>query len=412
MGRSAPGVKRGTLTAPEYERPDPAMFSHRADKTPFDRAAVFSIDHTIDRIDEFLRAHKIRGRVLQVKHGASATQYILDLESGERCDRLFQREGDLQLALVNDKAVVSDAGGVLSIDLPEAQMSEVTLLDLWEHPLMRAQRSELPVLALGRTADGYPATVDLSKTPHLLIGGATGSGKSVGLASIIQQLMLLYTPSELELTLIDTKRTEFGVFEDVPHLDPGEVLYDANRAGEVIRAIDAERDERNRVLKDYRVQSVANYLEAQRARGTEPQLPFPIRVIVIDEFGDFASKLSTSAVGVERSEQQAVFAALERIASLGRTVAVHLVLATQRPRAELMPTWIRNNFTARLAFHCAEARDSAQILGEGRGEAAQLQEHGDAYLQSESMSVRMRGTFVAADERDRLIEWWRRQGTR
>lgn len=411
MGKGAVGTPRSPRfgVKASYTRPSVADFSHHAPPEVYD---LDEIAATAERIRSFLVSFKIvspgyRNQVIrEAKAGASTIQYVLELEPGVAVQRLKNRVDDLRLHLRDGRAQVS-VSGQLSIDVPKAIMPEITLLDVLKHPKTTAFKGNIP-LVLGRSSDGEPVLVDLVEAPHILIAGASNSGKSVALINIIQQLMLRFTPDELALTLIDAKQTEFTPYAGLPHLDGGHVIVDPHEAATKLAEIDAERQERNAVLAANKVSKMSEYLELCRAKGWTPEIKW--RVVIIDEIDELTSGLNTSMNReTGQSERSLTYGHMTAIARAARTAGVHMVIATQRPKADILPTQMTANFPVRIALFCADARSSAQILGEGHGEAETLQERGDAYVKSESGMVRMRGTWVKNEHRDKLISFWKAQ---
>lgn len=411
MGRSdtdedlRPMLTSGNYKHAAYVLPNPEEFLHRGKAWKYDE--VYSAD-VRERIMEFFKSYKIKARISGAKFGGSAAQYMIKLDPGVELKDLMRRQKDLKIRLNNGHAEISTPGdAAISIDVPEREMPEASLLDLLEHPVTRAHRSELP-LVLGRTTDNVPALIDLTRTPHILVGGATGSGKSVCLNAIIHQLLLRFTPDQLKLTLVDTKKTEFTPFNGVPHLSPEIVVTSPHQAVTLLEEIDAEQAPRNDLLSKRGFKELSEYLKACRASGEEPEYVY--RIVIIDEVADFITALDSQAAkqGI-RSEQDRAFLALERISQTGRTAGIHLIMATQRPKAENLNTQIRSQLTVRIAFHCNDAPSSEQILGRGRTEAASLQGMGDAYVHLDDDEFRMRGAYVREDERNRLIKFWKDQ---
>jgi S-DNA-T family DNA segregation ATPase FtsK/SpoIIIE len=279
----------------------------------------------------------------------------------------------------------------VGIEVPNAQPQLVTLRSILESPL--SQRANHPLtVGLGRDIAGDPVVANIAKMPHVLVAGATGSGKSVCLNAMIISLLYRNAPDSLRLILIDPKRVEMTAFADLPHL-ACPVVHDVTQAQSALKWAVAEMDRRYRLLETARARNIAAFNEMVPL--TE-QLPFV--VIVVDELADLMMLAG-----------QVIEKLVCRIAQLSRAVGIHLVIATQRPDVKVITGTIKANIPTRVAFAVVSQVDSRTIL-DGMG-AERLLGSGDMLFSpiGENVPIRVQGAFVADDEIDRVVQWCRSQ---
>ncbi len=355
------------------------------------------------------REFAVEGTVQQIHPGPVVTTFEYKPDAGIKYSKITSLADDLCLALQSESVRIDRISGksTVGIEIPNRIRETIGLRELLESEEFQASSSKL-TLALGKTIDGAPYMSDLAKMPHLLISGATGSGKSVLLNSIICSVLYKSSPDEVRLILIDPKRIELGVYQDIPHLLTP-VVTDPKKASEVLKWVVWEMECRIKTLASEGVRNIDQYnnilkgsLEAgekKQNENGEPLSLLPNVMVVIDEFADL---MMVSSSDVED--------AVTRLAQMARAVGIHLVLATQRPSVDVITGIIKANFPTRIAFRVASRVDSRTIL-DGNG-AEQLLGRGDMLLlpPGSARLLRLHGPFVSEAELGRLVAFWRREG--
>ncbi len=355
------------------------------------------------------REFAVEGTVQQIHPGPVVTTFEFKPDAGIKYSKITSLADDLCLALQAESVRIDRISGksTVGIEIPNRVRETIGLRELLESEEFQGSSSKL-TLALGKTIDGAPYMSDLARMPHLLIAGATGSGKSVLLNSIICSMLYKSSPDEVRMILIDPKRIELGVYQDIPHLLTP-VVTDPKKASDVLKWVVWEMESRIRMLASEGVRNIDQYnnilkgaVEAgekkENERG-EPLSLLPYVMVVIDELADL---MMISSADVED--------AITRLAQMARAVGIHLVLATQRPSVDVITGIIKANFPARIAFRVATRVDSRTIL-DGNG-AEQLLGRGDMLLlpPGSARLVRLHGPFVSEAEVGRLVAFWRREG--
>ncbi len=355
------------------------------------------------------REFAVEGQVLQIHPGPVVTTFEFKPDAGIKYSKITSLADDLCLALQAESVRIDRISGksTVGIEIPNRVRETIGLRELLESEEFQGSSSKL-TLALGKTIDGAPYMSDLAKMPHLLISGATGSGKSVLLNSLICSILYKSSPDEVRLILIDPKRIELGVYQDIPHLLTP-VVTDPKKASEVLKWVVWEMECRIKMLASEGVRNIDQYNnilkgavdagEKKEDENGEPLRPLPYVMVVIDELADL---MMVSSADVED--------AITRLAQMARAVGIHLVLATQRPSVDVITGIIKANFPARIAFRVASRVDSRTIL-DGNG-AEQLLGRGDMLLlpPGSARLVRLHGPFVSEAEVGRLVAFWRREG--
>ncbi|MDP7470134.1 MAG: DNA translocase FtsK, partial [Dehalococcoidia bacterium] len=315
-----------------------------------------------------------------------------------KVDRITALGNDLALALAAPSIRIEapvPGKSIVGIEVPNSSLGVVPLRTVLESNNFQRMRGRTRLaLALGKGAGGEPEVADLTRMPHILIAGATGSGKSVCINSLICCLALHNTPEELKMVLIDPKRVEFTSFNTLPHLAM-RVIVDREKAVEALRWLAKEMDERYKTLANAGVRNIEDYNRSQR-----PGWPLPYIVLFVDELAD----LMTTAF--EETEKN-----LCRLAQLARATGIHLVVATQRPSVDVITGLIKANFPTRISFALSSQMDSRTILDTGGAE--KLLGRGDMlYLPTDAARPkRLQGCFLSDSEIERLVSFWRRQRT-
>ena len=343
-----------------------------------------------------LQDFEVEGRIVQVSPGPIITSYEFEPAPGVKVSQVVNLADDLALAL--KAASVRIVGpipgrGTVAIEVPNDNHGTVYLREIFVSPEFAESKGKLP-LALGKDVQGQAVVADLTAMPHLLIAGATGSGKSVGLNAMICSILYKATPADVRFLMIDPKRLELSVYEAIPHL-LAPVVTDAKEAAARLRWIVGKMDERYKTLQAKQVRNIEGY---NRAVGPDDRLPY--WVVVVDELADL---MMVSAGDVQTS--------LVRLAQIARAVGIHLIIATQRPSVDVVTGLIKANFPTRIAFQVASKVDSRTVL-DGNG-AEQLLGKGDMIYVPPGANKQMRvhGAWVADDEVKGICEFLRKQGT-
>jgi S-DNA-T family DNA segregation ATPase FtsK/SpoIIIE len=348
----------------------------------------------------------VMGAVSDIHPGPVVTTYEFKPDAGVKYSKIVGLADDLALALEAESIRVDRVSGKgsVGIEIPNETRETIYLREILEAEVFRRSAGRL-TLALGKSVNGDPYVTDLTAMPHLLIAGSTGTGKSVGLNCMIASILYKSTPDEVRLILIDPKRLELGVYEDIPHLLTP-VVTDPKVASNVLKWAVAEMERRIRTLASEGVRNIEqfnNIIKAERratpAPGEEELRPLHYIVIVIDELADL---MMVSSHEVEES--------ITRLAQMARAVGIHLILATQRPSVDVLTGLIKANFPSRISFRVAARVDSRTILDSigaehllGRGDMLFLPP-GSARL------IRIHGALVTEHEVARLAAFLRKAG--
>jgi DNA segregation ATPase FtsK/SpoIIIE, S-DNA-T family len=342
-----------------------------------------------------LQDFEVDGRIVQVSPGPIITSYEFEPAAGIKISRVVNLADDLALALKTSSVRIVGpipGRGTVAIETPNATMATVYLREIFASPDFGDSKGRLP-LALGKDVTGGPVVADLAAMPHLLVAGATGTGKSVGLNAMICSILYKMTPAEVRFLMIDPKRLELSVYEGIPHL-LSPVVTDAKEAAARLRWIVGKMDERYKQLQAKQVRNIEGYNKAVTA---EERLPY--WVVVIDELADL---MMVSAGDVQTS--------LVRLAQLARAIGIHLILATQRPSVDVVTGLIKANFPTRIAFQMASKVDSRTVLDANGAE--QLLGRGDMIFLPPGANKQMRvhGAWLSDDEVKGVCEFLRTQG--
>ena len=353
--------------------------------------------------------------VVAVQPGPVITRFELQLAAGVKVSRISSLVKDLarSLAVISVRVVeVIPGRAVVGIEIPNEDRETVRLREILSTQAYERAESAL-TMALGKDIAGAPMFADLSRMPHLLVAGTTGSGKSVGVNAMLLSLLFKATPEQLRLILIDPKMLELSVYDGIPHLLTP-VVTDMRDAAAALRWCVAEMDRRYQLMAALGVRNLASFnkkVQASRDKGTPIPDPLykggevrelsslPFIVVVVDEFADMMM-----IVGKKVEEL------IARIAQKARASGIHLLLATQRPSVDVITGLIKANIPGRLSFQVSSKIDSRTILDQGGAE--QLLGHGDMLFlpPGTSLPVRIHGAFVSDDEVHRVTDDWRTRG--
>ncbi len=351
-----------------------------------------------DTLSEF----GVAGRVGEVHPGPVITRYEYAPGPGVRVNQILNRQDDLALKLRASRIrIIAPIPGkaAVGIEVPNRNPAPIFLRRLLETHAFREASGPLP-LALGKDIGGAPLITELSRMPHLLIAGTTGSGKSVCMNALITSLLLKRSPDELRLLMVDPKMLELPMYNGIPHLLT-EVVTDPRLAARSLKWLLLEMERRYRVLSARGCRNIGSYNIKMDKEGpvSEGEEKLPYIVVLIDELADL---MITSGKEVEEP--------IARLAQTARAVGIHLIVATQRPSVDVITGVIKANFPARIAFQVASRTDSRTILDQNGAES--LLGKGDMLFlpPGQAAPVRVHGAFVSESETQRLAEAWRDQG--
>ncbi len=369
------------------------------------------------RLGELIRSRcaefGVEGTIEGISPGPVITVFEFQPAPGVKVSQIVNLQDELALALRATSVRIDRLPGrsTLGIEVPNRERLTIPLGSLLSQETFQKSRSPL-TMALGVTIYGEPYFADLATMPHLLVAGATGAGKSVGLQTMITSI-IYKTPAELvRFILIDPKRIELGVYADIPHLET-KVVVEPQQAANVLNNMVAEMERRYRLLAEVHVRSIAYYNSAirdpeQRRRlalddeggdfGPEDFQPLPYFVIIIDELADLMMVASSE-----------VETAIARLAQMARAVGIHLIVATQRPSVDILTGTIKANFPCRISYATATRHDSRTILDQIGAE--QLLGKGDALFMppGTSRTMRLHGAYVSEQETAGLVRWLKKQ---
>jgi DNA segregation ATPase FtsK/SpoIIIE, S-DNA-T family len=371
------------------------------------------------RLGEMIRSRcaefGVDGTVEAISPGPVITVFELQPAPGVKVSQVVNLQDDLALALKAESVRIDRMPGrsTLGIEVPNRQRSIIRLGTLLADERFRKSPSVL-TMAIGTDIHGEPYYADLATMPHLLVAGATGAGKSVGLQSMITSILYKATRDEVQFIFIDPKRIELGVYADIPHLKC-EVVVDPKKAANALRWAVAEMERRYRLLAEVHVRSIAYYNRAISDPETQQRLalsedgaglftaadlkPLPYYVVVIDELADL---MMVSSSEVETS--------IARLAQMARAVGIHLIVATQRPSVDVLTGTIKANFPCRISFATASRHDSRTILDQVGSE--KLLGKGDMLMMPPGSSrvMRLHGAYISEQETAALIRWLKKLG--
>jgi S-DNA-T family DNA segregation ATPase FtsK/SpoIIIE len=383
-------AEKAEKTAPaQWQRPDATILAAATDGGAFSPAELKARARLIE---ETLLSFGVQARVVEVQQGPAITQFGLDPAPGVAVNRIVSRQHDLALRLgAPSLRVLAPVPGrpLVGLEVPNASVATVKLGDLINAPLF--SRARLPI-GIGMDVSGKPVIGDLARMPHLLVAGATGSGKSVAINSLITSLLVSKTPEEVQLVLVDPKQVEMSQYRGLPHLRLP-VVTEMDKVVATLRWTVLEMERRYTRFSEVGARNIVAFNE----RFPDERLGY--LVVVVDELADM---MMTAAEDVERL--------ICRLAQLGRAAGVHLVVATQRPSVDVLTGLIKANLPTRLAFAVSSQTDSRVILDHAGAE--RLLGRGDALYQAgdEMNPRRVQGAFASDDEIEAVCNHWRAQG--
>jgi len=364
-------------------------------------------------LEKKLQDYSIEGKVTYVSPGPVVTMFEFEPAPGIKINKIMSLSDDLAMAMKATSIRISPIHGrsTLGIEVPNQERDDVCLKELIVSDIFRKSPSKLTI-ALGKDIFGTPVMADLSKMPHLLIAGATGSGKSVGMNSIVLSLLYRATPKEVKMLMIDPKMLELSAYAEIPHLLMP-VITLPKEASNALKMLVFEMERRYRLLAESGARNIETYnskfkTQSSKFRFNEPEEseshsaierePLPYIVIFIDELADL---MFASGHEVEDS--------IARLAQMARAAGIHLILATQRPSVDVITGIIKANFPSRISFQVSSKLDSRIIL-DTYG-ADQLLGKGDMLFVSPGKKIkRIHGAYVSEEEMKSVIDFIRAQG--
>lgn len=348
----------------------------------------------LDALDAF----GVKAKLLQIVRGPTVTRYELLPARGVKVSKFTSLTNDIALALASTAVRIEapiPGKSAIGIEIPNEVTDLVVIKDILRDTTFTDSKGL--TVALGKDLSGRPVVTDLQKMPHLLVAGTTGSGKSVCVNGLILSLLYRFTPDQLQLMMVDPKQVELSVYEDIPHLvgfsegGKGEIIVDPKKAAQALHQVVELMEQRYTLFAECRVRNLAEY-------NSKAETPLPWFVVIIDELADLMMVASKS---VETS--------ICRIAQKARAAGIHLVLATQRPSADVITGLIKVNIPSRVAFAVSSQVDSRVILDSGGAE--HLLGKGDMLFLPVDASdpKRLQGAYVNNDEISRVVEFWKGQ---
>ncbi len=417
------GQRELDLATGEYQLPplDILSLPSRVGETKIDEEAL---EQNARLLETVLEDFGVKGQIVKVRPGPVVTLYELEPAPGTKSSRVIGLADDIARSMSAVSARVATVPGrnVIGIELPNARRETVFLRELLSTRQYEDNRLGLP-LALGKDIGGDPVIADLARMPHLLIGGTTGSGKSVAVNTMILSLLYRLPPDRCRFIMIDPKMLELSVYQDIPHLLTP-VVTEPRKAIVALKWVVREMEDRYRAMSALGVRNIAGYnerlgdakrkgqaLTRQVQTGIDPETrrptfeeqeldlnPLPFIVVIIDEMADLML-----VAGKE------IEAAVQRLAQMARAAGIHVIMATQRPSVDVITGTIKANFPTRISFQVTSKIDSRTILGEQGGE--QLLGQGDMlYMAGGGKIARVHGPFVSDNEVEDVVRHLRAQG--
>ena len=376
------------------------------------------LQEQMETLMRVLKDFGIEGKIQKASPGPVVTLYELELAPGIKSARVISLSDDIarSMSALATRVSVIPGRNIIGIELPNRTRETVFLKDILERKEFAHTKDVLP-LALGKDIAGIPVVVDLARMPHLLVAGTTGSGKSVGINTMVLSLLFRLPPQNCQLLMIDPKMLELSVYNGIPHLI-SPVIVDAKKAVQALKWAVSEMERRYKLMSAISVRNIDGYNRKVKAaldagktlsRSVQtgfddagqpifeeeflPQTPLPYIVIIVDEMADLMLVAGKEIEG-----------AIQRLAQMARAAGLHLIMATQRPSVDVLTGTIKANFPTRLSFQVTSKIDSRTILGEQGAE--QLLGRGDMlYMPPGDRMLRVHGPFVSDEEVERVVSF-------
>ena len=377
---------------PSLDLLEPIKKGKKANTTEF-------LTKTKAALEKVLADFQIVGKVVEIHEGPTVTQFEVEIASGTKVSRITSINKEIALALAaKDVRIQAPIPGksTVGVEIPNKITSSVPIREVLSNVPANMQNSKI-LFSLGKDIMGRNCCADMSKMPHLLVAGSTGSGKSVCINSFIASILLRMRPDECKLVLVDPKKVELSNYNGIPHL-MCPVVSDPKKASIALQKIVAEMEHRYDTFSEKNVKNISGYNEwvekQNKQAGTEIEKKMPFIVVIIDELADL---MLVAAKEVEDS--------IMRITQMARAAGIHLIVATQRPSTDVITGVVKANIPSRISFAVASQIDSRTILDMGGAE--KLLGKGDMlYLpMGENSPIRIQGNFISDEETQRLIDY-------
>ena len=391
-GASNPSVYR----LPKFDLLTPTPKNKKNSEEPFIKENQIKLEKVLNDFD-------IKGKVVEIHIGPAVTEYEIIVPSGTKVSRIVGINKEIALAMAAKEVRIQapiPGKNTIGIEIPNREISSVGFREVLEATWQNNGANKI-LVALGKDIMGTSILADLSKMPHLLVAGSTGSGKSVCINTIICSILMRYKPDEVKLVLVDPKKVELTNYNGIPHL-LCPVVSDPKKASVVLQKVVAEMEKRYDIFAEKEVKNIAGYndlIEKEKKKNPDINTTrMPYIVVIIDELADLMLVAS-------KEVQDSIM----RITQMARAAGIHLIVATQRPSTDIITGVIKNNIPSRIAFSVSSAIDSRTILDASGAES--LLGKGDMlYLpMGESHTTRIQGCFISDNEISKLIEYCKAQ---
>ena len=392
-------VIEGTADAKPYKKPSIQLLNPTKNKGKANSTETINSNTRI--LERTFIDYGIKAKVIEVHVGPAVTQYEMELERGTKVNKVLSISREIALALAAKEVRIEapiPGKNTVGVEIPNQTIMAVSMREIMEdlerNPKYKDSKLAAP---LGRDIMGNVKCVEINKTPHMLVAGATGSGKSVCINNIILAILMRATPDEVKMVLVDPKKVEFNVYEGIPHLLTP-VVTDPKKASTALQKIVVEMDDRYETFKNSgtkNIQTYNDYVEKELKKNPNCGLTkMPFILVVIDELADL---MLVAAKEVEES--------IMRITQLARAAGIHLIVATQRPSTDIITGVVKSNIPTRISFAVSSSIDSRTILDMVGAE--KLLGKGDMLYKpmDDNTPTRIQGSFVSDDEIERVVNF-------
>ncbi|KJQ71962.1 DNA translocase, cell division protein [Streptococcus mitis] len=383
----------------EYKLPSLQLFAPDKPKDQSKEKKI--VRENIKILEETFASFGIKVTVERAEIGPSVTKYEVKPAVGVRVNRISNLADDLALALAaKDVRIEAPIPGksLVGIEVPNSEIATVSFRELWEQSQTKAEN--LLEIPLGKAVNGTARAFDLSKMPHLLVAGSTGSGKSVAVNGIIASILMKARPDQVKFMMVDPKMVELSVYNDIPHLLIP-VVTNPRKASKALQKVVDEMENRYELFAKVGVRNIAGFnakVEEFNAQSEYKQVPLPLIVVIVDELADLMMVASKE-----------VEDAIIRLGQKARAAGIHMILATQRPSVDVISGLIKANVPSRVAFAVSSGTDSRTILDENGAE--KLLGRGDMLFKpiDENHPVRLQGSFISDDDVESIVNFIKAQ---
>jgi S-DNA-T family DNA segregation ATPase FtsK/SpoIIIE len=428
--RPAPGVRQlreaqgSLLEAEGFELPALDLLAEARHKGPSDEHRPEKLEEMARQLEGVLEDFGVKGDIINVRPGPVVTLFELEPAPGIKSSRVISLADDIarSMSAISARVAVVPGRNAIGIELPNQNRETVYLREMLASADFEKSKSKLPI-CLGKTIGGEPIIVDLARMPHLLIAGTTGSGKSVGINTMILSLLYHMTPAECRLIMIDPKMLELSIYDGIPHLLTP-VVTDPSKAVVALKWAVREMEDRYRKMSKIGVRNIDGFNQRVTESKKKGEVitrtvqtgfdretgeaifeseefdlePLPFIVVIVDEMADLMMVAGKDIEG-----------AIQRLAQMARAAGIHMVTATQRPSVDVITGTIKANFPTRVSFQVTSKIDSRTILGEQGAE--QLLGNGDMlYMAGGGRIKRLHGPFVSDSEVEAVVNHLKSQG--